>query len=123
MRREDWDAVWNVTQGRCWFCGVELIYGLKGTPPEQYTVDHLQPQRLGGTHDGANLVPACRQCNGMKGMKTLEEFRRYLERKSVGLEPLSPSQLAWLLDRGIDVEAMLRREAQEVIFWGERVAE
>jgi len=31
------------------------------------TVDHVVPAALGGGHDLANLVPACRRCNTLRG--------------------------------------------------------
>lgn len=35
------------------------------------TVDHIIPKVKGGTDDPANLLAACRPCNGKKGAKTI----------------------------------------------------
>lgn len=44
---------------RCVYCG-EVF------PPEELTVDHVQPQMRGGDTSGGNLVTACRACNTAK---------------------------------------------------------
>lgn len=43
-------------------------------------VDHLTPKRRGGSNDDANLVTACRLCNGKKASATLEEYRQRVQR-------------------------------------------
>lgn len=37
--------------------------------------DHVIPLSRGGTHERANLMPACASCNCSKGDKLLEEWR------------------------------------------------
>jgi 5-methylcytosine-specific restriction endonuclease McrA len=45
------------TKGRfCWWCGQPAG-----------TVDHVLPVVLGGGHELANLVPACKRCNYSRG--------------------------------------------------------
>lgn len=40
-----------------------------------FTIDHVMPISRGGTWDLANLVPSCKDCNGLKGSaKPLEFF-------------------------------------------------
>lgn len=53
--------------GRCWYCGVPLKI-------KTFQVDHTMPTSRGGTHEFANLVPACRPCNSKKQGSTAEEF-------------------------------------------------
>lgn len=40
---------------------------------DHLSLDHLQPPRLGGTHDPDNLVTCCRPCNSRKGSRTPEQ--------------------------------------------------
>jgi 5-methylcytosine-specific restriction endonuclease McrA len=39
------------------------------------TADHVLPRCQGGTHDLANLVPACGPCNTRKSGRTPEQWR------------------------------------------------
>ena len=43
-----------------------------------FTLDHLQPQELGGDNRAANLVTCCKACNSAKGRRTLKQFLQYL---------------------------------------------
>jgi hypothetical protein len=45
---------------RCVYCGEVL-------PPEQLSLDHVQPRLRGGDSSEGNLVTACRPCNLRKG--------------------------------------------------------
>jgi 5-methylcytosine-specific restriction endonuclease McrA len=48
---------------RCAYCGIR-----KEDTPEQYlTRDHYRPIRYGGCDHIHNIVPACKQCNFLKG--------------------------------------------------------
>jgi hypothetical protein len=75
--------VFNKSNGRCWYCGVELIFAV---PPgygnwstkNTFAIEHFE--NLGGGHI-SNLVPACISCNSKKGQKTVEEFRKMLADK------------------------------------------
>lgn len=59
-----WDktrrAVLERDQGTCAYCHAEAD-----------TVDHIVPKAAGGTDHPANLVAACRRCNGRKQDRTL----------------------------------------------------
>ena len=45
---------------RCVYCG--------GTfPPDELTLDHVQPRMRGGDGSEGNLVTCCRSCNELKG--------------------------------------------------------
>jgi 5-methylcytosine-specific restriction endonuclease McrA len=52
---------------RCVYCGGEF-------PPEELTVDHVQPKVRGGDRSGGNLVSACRTCNTAKGHRRLADY-------------------------------------------------
>jgi hypothetical protein len=59
------DPVWEVFQGRCPFCGIELTRGT-------YHVAHIHPKCDGGKIDLGNYVYACNTCNiSMSGMNAL----------------------------------------------------
>jgi 5-methylcytosine-specific restriction endonuclease McrA len=53
--------------GCCVYCG-QLF------PPEELTVDHVEPRVRGGDHSGGNVVSACIACNLRKGHRRLADF-------------------------------------------------
>jgi 5-methylcytosine-specific restriction endonuclease McrA len=55
---------------RCVYCGAEFR-------PEDLTIDHVEPLRIGGDQSEGNLVTSCRPCNRDKGG---EAAWRYLAR-------------------------------------------
>ena len=54
------DRIFRRDAFRCVYCGE--VY-----PPEELTVDHVQPRMRGGDASAGNLVTACRACNTAKG--------------------------------------------------------
>src|SRR6185437_1984222 len=58
FERDDW---------RCVYCG-EVF------PPEELTLDHVQPRVRGGDRSHGNLVTACKACNTRKGSLRLSAF-------------------------------------------------
>ncbi len=38
--------------------------------PDPFSIEHIYPQALGGTHGEDNLALSCQGCNGFKGAKT-----------------------------------------------------
>lgn len=62
-------AVWQKTDGICWYCGKPL------DPFLDFHVDHVIPYSRGGSNDFENLVPACSSCNITKHAYSLETFR------------------------------------------------
>jgi hypothetical protein len=44
---------------RCVYCGNVF-------PPEQLSLDHVEPRMRGGDNSAGNLVTACRACNARK---------------------------------------------------------
>lgn len=73
--------VFTVKGRRCWWCGGFAT-----------TVDHVIPRILGGKHELANLVPACRGCNYSRGAKTGNRLRRGRAQIAVPLRPGTPSR-------------------------------
>lgn len=107
--------VWDKTNGRCWYCGTELIAskvgtaGKAGTVSNWFAVDHLFPKSRGGSNDLENLVPACFSCNSSKRHKTVEHFRQWLEDEARNRNNI-------IRQNKLDLET-----ADEIIvFWGER---
>lgn len=93
------------TNGRCFYCGQET---------EQLEADHVIPVSRGGSSMTWNFVPACRECNRLKGVRTGWEFvphptseqrQRFLEID--GLTQRRP--IAWLERRRLEREASARR--------------
>lgn len=61
--------------GRCWYCGK--------VPDRELTVDHAKPRSRGGGNWDGNLLPACRDCNNLKGDNTVSEFRKHVRARVV----------------------------------------
>lgn len=53
----------NIWQSACVYCDQPAT-----------TIDHLTPQKKGGSHKLQNLAPCCSMCNSRKSTKTIEEF-------------------------------------------------
>lgn len=67
LRVAEWRAIKERYGHRCAYCGIS---------PRRLEQDHVIPLSRGGAHEAANVVPACRRCNAMKGSKTPEEWGR-----------------------------------------------
>lgn len=120
LMRPKQQAVWNKTDGRCWYCGAILV---EPNPEDEssklrvgswFCMDHVVPKSDGGTKSLDNLVPACWTCNVSKGKKSLEEYRTTIEFDKVGAPYFSPRQRRWLADHGIQIPRASRHE-----FWAE----
>jgi 5-methylcytosine-specific restriction endonuclease McrA len=57
---------------RCQYCGKS---------GQKLTVDHVQPQHMGGRSTWQNLVTACAACNHKKGGQTLQQSGLTLRKK------------------------------------------
>ena len=71
MKKEIRQQVYNKYNGHCAYCGCELEY-------KNMQVEHIKPQRVGGTDDIENLIPTCRLCNHYKRGNDLDSFRNWL---------------------------------------------
>ena len=71
MKKEIRQQVYNKHNGHCAYCGCELEY-------KDMQVEHIKPQRVGGTDDIENLIPTCRLCNHYKRGNDLDSFRNWL---------------------------------------------
>jgi len=72
QKRKD---VYDKTNGRCAYCGIELI-GV-------FHLDHIEPKRRykysnglsSGSDEIYNLFPSCQSCNSSKSDLSVEDFR------------------------------------------------
>ena len=55
--------IWDKSNGRCHWCGVDLVWEGTGVEANLFHVDHVVAVKDGGTNDEANLVAAGVMCN------------------------------------------------------------
>ena len=80
----------------CAYCGRKARTGLEH---DEMTVDHVLPRSRGGSNnDFANLVTACRPCNGRKADRTPEEAGMRL--RVTPRPPTWAEQTRWALTGG-----------------------
>lgn len=72
-------AVYNLTGGRCAYCGQKLEY-------RDMQVDHVVPLYHGGADEPFNMFPTCRSCNHYKRSMELDRWREQLEAVPATLE-------------------------------------
>ncbi len=72
LRKSRW---WQnkIALGVCYFCR-------KKFPPQELTMDHLQPLARGGTSSKGNLVTACKECNNKKKNLLPLEWEEYMDK-------------------------------------------
>ena len=56
------------TGGHCHLCG--------GPAGDDWHADHVVPHMRGGSSDLSNLLPSCRECNGLRSAKSPEGIRK-----------------------------------------------
>lgn len=65
--------------GRCVYCGETF-------PAGELTLDHVEPQRIGGDRSEGNLVTSCRPCNREKaGEAAWQYLARHPEKRAMFL--------------------------------------
>lgn len=86
MKKNIRQSAYEKYNGHCAYCGCEIDY-------KDMQVDHIKPKcrnnetmaekRLGGVGEDSieNYNPSCRMCNFYKGMYTIEQFRRRLQKE------------------------------------------
>lgn len=119
--RKKRQAVWDKTQGHCWYCGMLVILvWSEEHAPEAMQIDHQIPWSHGGTHHLRNLVPACRLCNRLKSFRTVEAYRSWLSRRSV--PTFTEEHIAYLEKLQIALPAEFPCYPP-ITFWGEEHAQ
>jgi 5-methylcytosine-specific restriction endonuclease McrA len=78
LRPEKRQALYKRDSFTCVYCGKKMRQGSK-----LLTIDHVQPQQLGGTNAARNLVTACKNCNSSKQNKSLRGFLAFLRAQKV----------------------------------------
>ena len=82
ISKKDRMLIYNKFGGHCAYCGIEMEY-------KDMQVDHVIPLE-GWSKQGSdtldNMFPACRSCNHYKRARTLEGWRRILEKTPQTLE-------------------------------------
>ena len=108
-------AVWNKTDGRCWYCGKELERSDSYQDfKNRFVPDHMVPKCQGGSNDLDNLVPACWSCNSKKAGKNVEEYRAHVALRDAGIPYFTPQQIIWLKAQNFDFGYV-----DLPVFWGE----
>jgi 5-methylcytosine-specific restriction endonuclease McrA len=74
-------AVFAAKGRLCWWCGRPAT-----------TVDHVLAVVLGGTHDLANLVPACQRCNYSRGAALGNRIRGLRRHQAPTYQPMRSSR-------------------------------
>jgi hypothetical protein len=115
----EWQALVEAWGWRCFYCG-KPIHENPESILDALTKDHLVPISRGGSDNIGNLVPACFNCNRLKGMMTIEEFRRERpvfftdvqnsRRKSTGVNGLGCGQATKNHERSVQTSDFLPPE-------------
>jgi hypothetical protein len=69
--KDDCAYINRFTGGTCYYCRIPL-------PKFGWAIEHMIPIARDGLDRFDNLVPACAECNKLKGTRTVEEFKKYL---------------------------------------------
>src|SRR5690606_34346742 len=127
------EAVWRLTNGRCFYCGAQLAHpDVKGTPEKKarFHVDHVIPRSRGGVDHITNLVPGGHESIMSKnGSLLYEREQRAKPAYPFGRHPnadVKPPEIKRrivtdksddLRKRLYDAEVRAGRHKAEVIFW------
>ena len=63
LRQSNW---WKVKENICYYCKLRF-------DREELTMDHKVPIARGGRSTKSNVILACKQCNSLKGTRTIAE--------------------------------------------------
>jgi 5-methylcytosine-specific restriction endonuclease McrA len=64
VTREQLQALFNTSKGRCYLCGIEVR--ARFIPHDPRGFDHIVPRSKGGLHTASNLAVCCGSCNARK---------------------------------------------------------
>lgn len=68
------EKIFKRSQGLCFYCQKPMVYKPPEKCPEEFTVEHLIPQSMGGKWNMSNCRGACRKCNEKRKNTPLKEF-------------------------------------------------
>ncbi len=68
-------TLWGKSRDICYYCDCALTFD--GT--RMRTIDHIRAQCRRGTNDNTNKVYACAKCNGWKGPRSLNTWRKRVQ--------------------------------------------
>jgi hypothetical protein len=93
--------------GCCMYCGKKVSLS-------NFTFDHVVPKYRGGKTCWTNIVVCCLKCNGQKGHKPVEVYKRQLIRKPFAprLSKAAPVHIVKRLDLEIPHETWI-----DYIYW------
>ena len=91
--QRQWEGKFFRCQMQCWYCRIPLLLRDDGTGQPVATKDHLVPTSRGGSSAIANIVPACIDCNQLKGDLTDCEFREERKQFSAQARTFTSSHL------------------------------
>jgi len=64
--------IFFASQGVCGICQTMIDLRLKHPNPKSFSLDHIVPRSLGGSHSASNLQAAHLDCNARRGNKPLD---------------------------------------------------
>lgn len=83
-------------EDRCEYCQSPQDHS-----PDPFSIEHIHPQALGGSHEADNLALSCQGCNGFKGARVMafdavseQEVRLFHPRRDAW-----PQHFEWSEDR------------------------
>ena len=112
--QRQWEGKFFRCQMCCWYCRIPLTIA-------DATKDHLTPLARGGSDQISNIVPACIDCNRLKGDMTEAEFREERKRFSTAARNVTsvPSSANEMLSRIADHDLLreLEKERNNIEWW------
>ena len=90
---KQWLALVEAYGGKCAYCGLAA----------PMTIDHIQAIARGGEHSLINVVPACKRCNQVKGVRPLMD----------ALQKLNATRVDFLKRQGLALFAMRTQGVSE----------
>lgn len=76
---------------------------------ERYELDHVVPKSAGGTDRVSNLVVSCRECNTLKGNRSVQEFLSNRIDRLVAVRRIQRQELSGAAHMNVILPALLQR--------------